>query len=326
MDGSKGKKALSLCILRVLEKHATKEQPLTTRQIISLLDADFSMVAERKAVGRNLILLQEMGFELSTYQDNGKGYYLLSSQKSATDRSEYRALLLDALLRAPASEGALALIKGLQDPTAPIVAVPSVRRRLSAELPSILDSIKNAISNGVQITFLYNNLRTDGSLQPQRSTPYLASPYAIALADETYYVIMSISGYGKPLCYRCDLMSDISLTDTPVRSVTELQDCQDGLDVKSFIRRSLYQSNEADTHVLLCARHLIGALWDAFASTVTMDEEGDMVRACVVAPWSQVREFLLKNLKHAVLLAPEYRCTQLKDDLLATVSCYPNRQ
>ena len=76
MAETKGKKALSLCILRVLEQHAGKTNPLSTRHIIEYLQEDHGMIAERKAVGRNLLLLQEMGFPLSTYQENGKGYYL----------------------------------------------------------------------------------------------------------------------------------------------------------------------------------------------------------------------------------------------------------
>ena len=75
MTETKGKKALSLCILRVLEQHASEQDPLSTRRIIEYLKEDFGMIAERKAVGRNLILLTEMGFGLSTYHDNGKGYY-----------------------------------------------------------------------------------------------------------------------------------------------------------------------------------------------------------------------------------------------------------
>ena len=73
MTETKGKKALSLCILRVLEQRASERNPLSTRHIIEFLKEDFGMIAERKAVGRNLLLLQEMGFPLSTYQENGKG-------------------------------------------------------------------------------------------------------------------------------------------------------------------------------------------------------------------------------------------------------------
>ena len=40
MMETKGKKALSLCILRVLEQHADKAQPLSTRCIIEYLKED----------------------------------------------------------------------------------------------------------------------------------------------------------------------------------------------------------------------------------------------------------------------------------------------
>ena len=116
MMETKGKKALSLCILRVLEQHADKAQPLSTRCIIEYLKEDFGMIAERKAVGRNLLLLQEMGFPLSTYQDNGKGYYLegaVSDMPQAGDESD--AVLLDAYLRAPHSAQTERAIARLQD-------------------------------------------------------------------------------------------------------------------------------------------------------------------------------------------------------------------
>ena len=67
MTETKGKKALSLCILRVLEQHATERDPLSTRRIIEYLKEDFGMIAERKAVGRNLILLTEMGGDYANF-------------------------------------------------------------------------------------------------------------------------------------------------------------------------------------------------------------------------------------------------------------------
>ena len=102
MAETKGKKALSLCILRVLEQHAGKENPLSTRHIIEFLAEDHGMIAERKAVGRNLLLLQEMGFSLSTYQENGKGYYLRTDAESVLH--EHDPAALDAYLRAPRSD------------------------------------------------------------------------------------------------------------------------------------------------------------------------------------------------------------------------------
>ncbi|MDO4564387.1 MAG: WYL domain-containing protein [Clostridia bacterium] len=322
MAETKGKKALSLCILRVLEQHAAKEQPLTTRQIIALLEADYGMTAERKAVGRNLLLLQEMGFELSTYQENGRGYYLKNIQ-SRMERGKKRQILLDAMLRAPLSAGSAEILAELQDSEAQILPLPAVSHSLSPELFSNLDILKTAIESRKQVSFIYNNIGINGELQPQRQAPYRASPYAIALCDGYYYVVMSISGYGKPLYYRCDLMSLLEITETPQRSEFELQDCENGLDAAAFLKRSLYQSSTSDRHELLCARHLLGELLEAFSNMAELREEGDAIRASIDAPWKQVRAFLLKNLRHATLLAPEDRRYQLKDELQLALKCYP---
>ncbi|MDO4543826.1 MAG: WYL domain-containing protein [Clostridia bacterium] len=320
MAEAKGKKALSLCILRVLERHASSEQPLTTRQIIALLEADYGMVAERKAVGRNLLLLAEMGFELSTYQDNGKGYYL---KRTETDTNLRRKeVLLDALLRGKRSKTGYVLEGELQDGRVPIHSVPFGRSGLDESVFDRIEIIKEAIAEFKQLSFIYNNMGIDGKLTPQRQTPYMASPYALAMASGYYYVIMSISGYGKPLYYRCDLMSDIEISEAAARPVIELQDCEDGLDVAAFLRKNLYRQDEAETHVLLCARHLIGEIGEQF-SAATMEPEGDAVRVSLEAPYATVREFVLKNLRHVAILAPEQRRNELKEELKTALALYP---
>lgn len=320
MAETRGKKALSLCILRVLEQHASKEAPLTTRQIIELLQSEFSMKAERKSVGRNLLLLSDMGFPLSTYQQNGKGYYLLGTAGAPCTNAD-KGILLDALLRAPLSDYSQQMMTQLQEGDPPVWRVPSVKKQLNALLLQNLSLLKQAIRDGVQVSFFYNSIAPDGSLKPQRSTPYLASPYALAFADGCYYVILAISGYGKPLYYRCDLISQLKTIAQPIRPIAELQDCKQGLDVEAFIQKSVYQSSDSNTHVLLCAKHLTGCLINTFGANVTV-EDGDPIRACVVAPWARVREFLLRNLKHAVLLAPQDKRTQLRDELSAACGRY----
>ena len=83
MTETKGKKALSLCILRVLEQHASERDPLSTRRIIDYLKDDFGMIAERKAVGRNLILLAEM-------ENTGWGAALIEVLREELDTIEQK--------------------------------------------------------------------------------------------------------------------------------------------------------------------------------------------------------------------------------------------
>lgn len=320
MTETKGKKALSLCILRVLEQHADKGNPLSTRHIIEFLAEDHGMIAERKAVGRNLLLLQEMGFPLSTYQENGKGYYLKTEVGSEPHVHDPAAL--DAYLRAPRSAKSDRAIARLQD--AVQIYVSDAERKVQPEAVfETLDRLKEAIEAKVQISFLYTVIRPDGSRAPQRETPFTVSPYALFLAEGCYYVIVSMSGYGRLLHYRCDLMEQVTVTDQPARAAETLIECRDGLDVAAYVDRTIYHTDVRELHTVLCAEHLTGELIDTFGDAVRMRPEGETVRAEINAPWEMVRRFLVVNLKHTTLLAPAWRRAQIREELLSALSTYP---
>lgn len=320
MTETKGKKALSLCILRVLEQHADKANPLSTRHIIEYLEQDYGMIAERKAVGRNLLLLLEMGFPLSTYQENGKGYYLRAEEGAVSH--EHNPAALDAYLRAPRSERTEREIMRLQDQVSVFVS-DAERKKQPDRLFETLDLLKEAIEKQMQVSFLYTVVRTDGKKTPQRETPFTVSPYALFLAEGYYYVIVSMSGYGRLLHYRCDLMEQVIVTDTPARPADLLIECRDGLDVAAYVNRTIYRTDVKEQHTVLCAEHLAGNLIDAFGDAVRMRPEGETICAEIDAPWEMVHRFLTENLKHTTLLAPAWRRAQIREELLSALSTYP---
>ncbi|MBR2643736.1 MAG: WYL domain-containing protein [Clostridia bacterium] len=324
MTETKGKKALSLCILRVLEQHAGKAQPLSTRHIIEYLKNDFGMIAERKAVGRNLLLLQEMGFPLSTYQENGKGYYLIASEPPAAPEQPlpFDPAALDAYLRAPRSAQTERAIARLQDDV-PIYVADAERVKQDAGVFAALSVLKTAIRTGMQVSFRYLVVQPNGKKAPQRETPFSVSPYALFLAEGSYYVIVSVSGYGRLLHYRCDLMEDLKLTDQPVRESSTMVECMNGLDVAAYVNRTIYHTDVKETHTVQCAEHLAGDLIDAFGDAVRLKPEGETIRAEIDAPWEPIRRFLCNHLKHATLLAPAWRRAQMREELLSALSTYP---
>lgn len=320
MSEVKGKKALSLCILRVLEQHANKANPLSTRHIIEYLEKDHCMIAERKAVGRNLLLLQEMGFPLSTYQENGKGYYLKTDAAAASH--EHDPAALDAFLRAPRSDRTEAEIGRLQDKV-PVYVSDAERMKQSDTVFGTLDLLKEAIDKKVQVSFLYTVVQKDGRKAPQRETPFTVSPYALFLAEGYYYVIVSMSGYGRLLHYRCDLMEAVTLTGLAAREAESLIECREGLDIAAYVNRTIYRTDVMERHTVLCAEHLTGELIDTFGDAVKMRPEGETIRAEIDAPWEMVHRFLVRNLKHTTLLAPAWRRAQIREELLSALSTYP---
>jgi hypothetical protein len=320
MSETKDKKALSLCILRVLEQHAGKANPLPTRRIIEYLEEDHGMIAERKAVGRNLLLLQEMGFPLSTYQDNGKGYYLRS--EAGAEPHVHDPVALDAYLRAPRTGRSERAIARLQD-AVPVYAAESECGVQSEGVFETLDLLKEAIERKLQVRFVYDVVNADGKRVPQREAPITVSPYALFLAEGYYYAIVSISGYGRLLHYRSDMMEQVELTEQPVRPPETMIECRDGLDVAAYVNRTIYQTDVREVHTVLCASNLTGDLIDTFGDAVKMRPEGETVRAEIDAPWEMVKRFLVCNLKHTTLLAPAWRRAQIREELLSALSTYP---
>ena len=57
------KKFAPLYILQILEKHSDNEHPIKHEKIVELLDSEYGLIIERKAIGRNISLLNEAGYE-----------------------------------------------------------------------------------------------------------------------------------------------------------------------------------------------------------------------------------------------------------------------
>lgn len=315
---TRGKKALSLCVLRVLEQHASEKEPLSTRQIIEYLKQDFGMVAERKAVGRNLILLQEMGFGLSTYHDNGRGYYLTASANPEL----FDPVLYDALLRAPISEEGEKRIRTMQ-PDIPVYVVNETPQTLRLDVLDTLDVLRKAIQSQKQVTFLYHTSHTDNGMTSAPDAIYTISPYAVFLAEGRYYILASVSGYGRLLHFRCDYMRNIRLSDQAIRPYTELSECEDGLDIVGYVNRAIYHQDTAEHFILLSAGSVVDQLEETFGQEVRLTPEGDNIRVDLWAPWSSVRRFILNHLEQVTLLEPASRKKQIRDELVTALSVYP---
>ena len=85
------KKLALLRILQILERYSDSEHPLTQEEILKLLDEDYGIVIERKAVGRNISLLKEAGIDIESERN---GSYLASRTFDDTEIQ----LLIDSVL------------------------------------------------------------------------------------------------------------------------------------------------------------------------------------------------------------------------------------
>ena len=91
MESFEPKKLALIRVLQILERYSDSEHPIIHDKIVELLESEYGLIVERKAIGRNISLLNEAGYDIETTK---KGSYL--AERTFED-SELK-LLIDGVL------------------------------------------------------------------------------------------------------------------------------------------------------------------------------------------------------------------------------------
>lgn len=308
-----GKKAIAICILRILEDYSDFDHPLTHADIIRILQNEYGIEAARNAVGRNISLLCEMGYDISTYEENGKGTYL---RERLFDNMEL-LVLIDSVLSSsyiPADD-AKRLIEKLGGLSNRYFhkKLPHVNRLLAwnhqrnKEFFWNLELLSEAIEVRKQVAFTYNRAKEDGELHPLRTTKDRVHPFSLVCTAGQYYLIASYHSYDNLRHYRVDRMTDIEMLDSPARNVTEITDCVQGLDVARYAAEHNFMfGGKAERIVLKMPIYSASDVLDVFGHSAKMAKMDDeYMKVTVFAAIGGMRYFVLQFGTVCEVLEPQ---------------------
>ena len=196
MESLEPKKLALIRILQILEKHSDRDHHLKQEEIAELLDRDFGIVVERKAIGRNLSLLKEAGYDI---ESDRKGSWLDSR---LFEDAELR-MLIDGVMSG--RHVTAAYTKQLIDKLcslsskyfrAHVKYVYSAEEWNKTENKAVfynIDLADEAIESGKSLEFDYNKYGTDGKLHKRtvkRETPQIVEiPARLADANKAAELI-----------------------------------------------------------------------------------------------------------------------------------------
>ena len=321
MESLEPKKLALIRILQILEKHSDSEHPLKHDKIVELLNSEYGIVVERKVIGRNISLLNEVGYEIETTK---KGSYLV---ERTFDDSELK-LLIDGVLSskhvtARQSKDLIEKLCGLSNKffkkrVKHVYSVQDWNKTENASVFYNIEIIDEAIETEKQIKFDYNKYGADKKLH--RSAIHTVSPYQMILHNQRYYLMAYNEKWQHIQYYRMDRITNIELTDlvrTPLKSV---EGFENGIDYKRFNENMPYMFfDEPKSIEFLLEGWAIDQVVDWFGKNITIKEYGDgrylvKVKASINAMeyWSmqylnaveilspiELRERLIKNVKNA---------------------------
>ena len=168
------KKNSAFALLEILKKESDAEHPLSQKRVAELLEMQYGIVLERRALYNNFDMLQTFGYDISTWHDNGHGYYLKSRQFD-----EAEVLLLCNALHAShfiSKQQSDALINKLlatqsryqQKEFRDAVYLPNMRKTENTTLFESIRIISKANHNGHKVSFTYMHYKKKKKLVPFR--------------------------------------------------------------------------------------------------------------------------------------------------------------
>ena len=90
-------KAITMCLLEILKEYSDEEHQLTMKEILSKMESNYGLRPDRRTIYSAVATLMDLGYDVSTYEDNGKGYCL---RERDFEQSEV-LLLADAVYSFP---------------------------------------------------------------------------------------------------------------------------------------------------------------------------------------------------------------------------------
>lgn len=333
MEPIGGKKALAMCILKVLEDYSDFDHPLTQAEIIRKIADEYGIKASRNAVGRNISLLIEMGNDISTYEENGKGAFL---RERMFDDMELLVLVDSVLSSRYIPEGDA---KNIIDKLSKLSnrhfrhKIPHVHKlhewnhQRNRQFFLNLEILNGAIEDNRQVAFTYNRVDIDGELQPIRRNKDKVHPFSIVCTNGQYYLIASYRNYDNIRHYRIDRMTEIEILDREARSIKEITGCENGLNIARYAaEHNFMYGGKTERIILKMETNCTCDILDAFGQSAVMERiDDEYMRVTVNSTIAGMRFFALQFGGVCEVLEPQELRDVVRADIAEMVKKYDQK-
>lgn len=336
-DSSEAKKLLIVRIMQVLERYSDVNHPLTQEEIIKKLEKDYGINAERKAIGRNIALLQEV-FESEGINNPATAIVIESDKRKGTfldkrlfEDAELRLLIDGVLASKHISEKyssdlieKLSMLsnKYFKSNIKHVYSVKDWNKTKNKALFLNIALIDEAIEKGRQITFDYNKYGADKKLH--KTSTHTASPYQLILHNQHYYLVFLSEKWKNMGHFRLDKITNIDITDEPLTPLRKIKGYENGLDYKKFASSLPYMfTDDIEKVTFVCDESIIDQVVDWFGEEVKLtDMGGGKFEAAVLASPNAMEYWALQYLNFVEIKTPLKLREKIKDNLKAAEEKY----
>ena len=271
------KKHSVLALLEILKNDSDKDHILSSSEIRKKMSDVYGLDIERRTLYSNIDMLEEFGYKISRYEDNGKGYYLEERQFGKGE-----VLLLANAVHAShfiPQKKSEAMIRKLlstlsrydREEFTERVYMPNPKKTQNADLLSNISLVSEAIRKRRELQFVYMQYDLKKKLVPRREEVYVVEPRYIVYADSRAYMVVTSKTHEGFAHYRLDRMSKVKVRTEKADTLSK------DTDAYEYARNKLFMYGGETSYVeYLCHNKVLDHMIDIFGDDLFLspiDEE-----------------------------------------------------
>lgn len=338
------KKMLIMNILDILKKYTDENHRLSQKEIMDILEQEYDMKAERKAIKRNLMNLIDSGYDIEYSESirmnkNGEeetfytDWYLERNFSDAELRLLIDGLLFSKHIPYSQCKELIGKLEGLSNRyfksrVEHILTLPDNVPE-NTQLFYTIEVLDKAITKGQQVLLHYNEYGTDKQMHPRRRSDravreYVINPYQMAAVNGKYYLICNYDKYDDVSNYRLDRITDIKMLDTPVKPMKLVKGLENGLNLPKHMAEHIYMfTGESVPVVFKAKRYLLTELFDWFGKDMQfLEETENEVTVRVNVNLEAMRKWALQYAVHVKVVSPKKLVDMVKEDIKNAMEQY----
>lgn len=307
MESLENKKLALIRILQIFKKYTDFNHPLLQEDVADLLEREYGIILERKAIGRNISLLKEAGFEIVSTK---KGSYL---EEREFEDSELR-MLIDGVLSskyitAKHSKDLIEKLAGMSNlyfrsHVKNIYSVNDWSKTDNQALFYNIELIDTAIENRAQIKFDYNKYGTDKKLH--KSSKNRVTPYQLILHNQRYYLMSYNEYFGNLTYYRVDHITNMVLDERPATPITKVKGFESGIDYKIFASSLPYMYTDTVENIeFRASKSITDQIIDWFGTNIKITDLDDTtILVSLKASPNAMEHWAMQYINHVEIITP----------------------
>lgn len=260
-------------ILNVLKKYSDEEHKLSAAEIQRKVKEIYGVDSDPRTIRRNINLLKyKLDYDISTWEENGKGYYINRNPETDFEPGEIRAII-DTFSYAnyivpSISKTIIQKCKNMQN----IYENRKLRdykiyandtKTDNMEVIKNIEDVSEAIQNLNKIEFEYWKYTMDEKIKKEIVSTPKVTPYALVYNKQEFYMIGIKEGQDHFYNYRLDRIKNLKQLDekrTISKTSKEVKEYAESL-VEMF-------GGEKEEIEAECANYLLDNVFDRFGKGV----------------------------------------------------------